>query len=568
MRSMDRRVCIGVTVHAQPAMLRETVQFLHLHTDLSADLVVLPDGPDAETRAALSGDVELSSLTQWPTAEARGTAAAFNRLAAATDAAVIVLLESGSLVGPRWLELLLAALKTSGCGLAGPSTNLGWNEQALGWSPIDPAASASVAAPPERLAVVRAMSARTLQRFGREVRALGPLHSLGDFCYAVRREVITAIGDADEGYGLGPCWEMDYNIRAARAGFTGVWVCGAYVHRSPPTARRTAHETAHGEASRHRYQDQFCGLRLAGRTESYEPHCRGDACEHFAPPHLVNPHARRRDSRERRRTPTGPRTAVAPPVRAVPAPSTGAPLVSCVMPTRGRADFALQAMHYFQQQDYRNLELVVVEDGDRVLAASLPDDPRIRLVSSGTVRSIGVMRNDACARARGEIMILWDDDDWHGPSRVSRQVAPILAGQADITALRDVPLLDVAAWRTWRWSSDLHRHMLALDVLGGTLAFHRSVWEHSARYPDDSLAEDAAFVRQAVRAGARLEALDATGVYVYVRHRANSWHLECGQSVDPHGWMAIDEPPLPAPDRAFYQSLAGVGSRGSQREGR
>ena len=30
---------------------------------------------------------------------------------------------------------------------------------------------------------------------------------------------VPAIGGADESYGLGPCWEMDYNIRAARAGF-------------------------------------------------------------------------------------------------------------------------------------------------------------------------------------------------------------------------------------------------------------------------------------------------------------------------------------------------------------
>ena len=42
------------------------------------------------------------------------------------------------------------------------------------------------------------------------------------FCYAVRRRVIDAVSAADERYSLGPCWEMDYNIRAARAGWRGV----------------------------------------------------------------------------------------------------------------------------------------------------------------------------------------------------------------------------------------------------------------------------------------------------------------------------------------------------------
>ena len=39
------------------------------------------------------------------------------------DADLVVLLEAGALVGPRWLELLTAAMARTGAGLAGPSTN-------------------------------------------------------------------------------------------------------------------------------------------------------------------------------------------------------------------------------------------------------------------------------------------------------------------------------------------------------------------------------------------------------------------------------------------------------------
>ena len=86
-------------------------------------------------------------------------------------------------------------------------------------------------------------------RFGDETATLEPLYSLGEFCYAVRREVIAAVGPADEGYGLGGRWELDLNIRAARAGFRGVWAKAAYVHRAPVTDRRRAEEARHGAAA-------------------------------------------------------------------------------------------------------------------------------------------------------------------------------------------------------------------------------------------------------------------------------------------------------------------------------
>src|SRR5262249_2619318 len=108
-----------------------------------------------------------------------------------------------------------------------------------------------------------------------------------DFCFAVRRDVIDAVGAADEAYGLGPCWEMDYSVRAARAGFVGVWACAAYVHRAPFTLRRRVEEARRFETSRHRYQDKFCARRLRGERVAYEPHCKGDDCVEFAPRELI-----------------------------------------------------------------------------------------------------------------------------------------------------------------------------------------------------------------------------------------------------------------------------------------
>ena len=400
------------------------------------------------------------------------------------------------------------------------------------------------------------------------MRSLEPLHSLADFCLAVRREVIEAIGGADEEYGIGPCWEMDYNIRAARAGFSGVWVGAAYAYRHPPTERRRLRMRGGWGAPGECCQDRFCGLRLNRLRVDYQEHCRSEACEHYAggAPQTAPAARRARTCTGHRRRPArqhprrgaprrgraaSPRPPSPRPPFIVARPSTS--LVTAIMPTRQRPDFALQAVRYFLAQDYASKELVVLEDGRPSLAGRLPDDPRVPYIATGAAaRSIGAMRNEACRLARGDIVAHWDDDDWYGPERLSRQVAAIRTGSADISALRDSLMLDLPTWRFWRSQPDLHRRLSVRDVHGGTLVYRREVWANQARFPDASLAEDAVFLDQAVRRGARLRAVDAAGIFIYVRHGANAWGFTCGVTGGVGGWEAQPEPDLPPDARAFY----------------
>ena len=537
---------MGVHAHAEPARLVETVRSLRAGGEDGVGIVLLPDGPDAALSAALTTEPTLTSLPQWGTAEPEGPPACFNRLASRSDAAVVVLVESGTVLGPGCLRLLVEALAKSGRGLAGPSTNRSWNEQGV--------FSRARASDIDRTAAL------ARRRFGSAARSLEPLHSLADFCLAVGRQVIQAIGGADEEYGIGPCWEMDYNIRAARAGFQGVWVGAAYAFRHPHTERRRATETRQMESARRLYQDRFCGLRLNQLRADYEDHCRGEACEHFAPAALLTLRRPLGASALASAAPSAKTSARPGPPPRPPAATAkpSLPLVTAIMPTRERPEFALQAVRYFCAQDYANKELVVLEDGTPSLAGRLPDDPRIRYVATGVAsRSIGAMRNEACRLAHGDIVAHWDDDDWYGPERLTRQVAAIRAGEADITALRHSLMLDLAAWRFWRCRPDLHRRLFVRDVHGGTLVYRRAVWEEKAHFPDRSLAEDAIFLDQAVRRGARLLAVEAEGIFVYLRHGANAWQFACGLSGGAAGWEPAPEPDLPPEVRAFYAVRSG-----------
>jgi GT2 family glycosyltransferase len=444
---------------------------------------------------------------------------------------VVVFLESGSLVGPDWLDHLLDALDVHPRnGLAGPSTNRAWSLQG----------AFSHASGTQR--DIDATAREAAARYGRRWRSLAPLYCLADFCYVVRREVIEAVGGADEGYSLGPCWEMDYTIRAVRAGFQAVWAQGAYVYRYPFTARRDHDEKAWFARNKRRYQDKFCGLRLTRQREGYADHCRGEACPHFAPPSLVQVQLTLSTKQE------------FPPIEdsAGPPPSD-LPLITCIMPTCNRRDWAKQAVSYFLRQDYPHRELVIVDDGQQDLAGELPSDPRIRYLRPISKLSIGEKRNKGCEVARGQIIAHWDDDDWYAPDRLTRQIEPILSGAADITALFNTCFFDLDRWTFWRCSPEQYRRLFVLDVHGGTLVFRRDVFGRLARYPHHSLAEDAAFLSQAVRRGARLVRVSGADLYLYVRHGANTWTLGIGEAGGNSHWARVSEPLGFASDRGFYE---------------
>jgi O-antigen biosynthesis protein len=469
-------VCIGIHVHSEPEQLRATLASLRANTEREVDCVLLPDGPDPATTAVLR---TLSELTQAGTPAPLGAAACFNRLVTSTDADVLVWLESGAQVGPGWLEHLLAALCAEPHnGLAGPSTNVSWNEQC--------AFPRSGAAPAE----VARTAGEAATRFGKEVRTLEPLYSLADFCYVVRREVIEAIGAADEAYGLGPCWEMDYNIRAARAGWRGVWAGAAYVHRSPFTERRRREESLRFDASKRLYQDKFCGGRLRGEKTDYRSHCRGDGCPNFAPSGLIEIHK-----------PLTARQELLTPLIACPSQSADTekeanaatvqtdPLVSCIMPTSGRRRFVPHAIRSFLRQDYTNTELLIVDDGADSVADCVPEDPRIRYFRLDGKLTIGAKRNFACEQARGELIIHWDDDDWYPKRRTGVQVRALLEQGAELCGTSRVFYYDAATLQTWEYV-----YVAGAGWVGGnTLAYRKRFWQQNY-FPDLQIGEDSRFV--------------------------------------------------------------------------
>ena len=103
------------------------------------------------------------------------------------------------------------------------------------------------------------------------------------------------------------------------------------------------------------------------------------------------------------------------------------PRVTLGIATYNRHDYLAEAIRSALDQDFADLEVLVVLDGttnpktDEVLA-SFADEPRLRVVRHDTNRGIAAAYNTFISEGRGELIAMIGDDDLCLPGRIRRQV--------------------------------------------------------------------------------------------------------------------------------------------------
>jgi len=167
------------------------------------------------------------------------------------------------------------------------------------------------------------------------------------------------------------------------------------------------------------------------------------------------------------------------------------PLVSCIMPTRGRALFLPAAVDCFLKQTYPNKELIILGDNDECIGLELCSAWPVRYVIDER-KPIGTKRNRCCELAQGEIICHFDDDDWSSPDRIAFQVAELQNSSKPATGFNELYFWDTIAKVARRYRASVKGY-----VCGTTLCYLKSFWE-THRFNDVDHGEDNSFVYPAL----------------------------------------------------------------------
>lgn len=533
----DVSVAIIIVHISGASALDRCIASVQKNVEMPYELYIINDG------GKIKSDHSGIEIIQTP--QAKGFAYCANLALELTQQPILILLDSNTYVTKNSLALLVDALYSQeNYGIAGPSTSLAWGEQGILNRQLN------------SINEIEAFGKTCCDRYGNEITVLDRLYNISQFCYAFKRELVNKIGYFDQAYGLGDCAEIDYNTRAAKTRYQCVWVKGAYVHHYKTTTRLHRKREALFERNKRIYQNRFCQLQIDKKGREYCSGCLGENSEYFAKSpqiYVKKPPAEKIGNDLNTIGHIKPNGKNGKNGRI----SHRELLVSCIMPTFNRRPFIQQAIKYFQSQDYPQKELIIVDDGSDPIEDIVNEESNVRYIRLNQKQSIGNKRNLAVEKSRGEIILHWDDDDWYGPERISYQLNEMTKKSGQISGLETGFLFNIVENQFWQCEAKLHARMFYADVHGGTLMFHKSVWERSAKFPNTSLAEDAGFLAAAARKRVKIVKVINKGVYVYIRHDSNAWEFICGKYIDPRAWGKIDPPSfLPGEDLDFYKDVA------------
>ena len=193
------------------------------------------------------------------------------------------------------------------------------------------------------------------------------------------------------------------------------------------------------------------------------------------------------------------------------------PLVSIITPTFGREPLLPYCHKFTGWQTLQDIEWLVLDDSPTPSAYLMPlsGTDKLTYIHSSKRMSIGAKRNALIERARGEIIVQFDDDDYYGPDYVRTLVAAMAGASADMVNLRAWFMYDMRSEFFGYWNlmqrTGLHYvcspdgvYTVTLDAsnnfgladthLGwsGTSAFKRTVWE-THKFEDLNHNEDGTF---------------------------------------------------------------------------
>jgi glycosyltransferase involved in cell wall biosynthesis len=227
------------------------------------------------------------------------------------------------------------------------------------------------------------------------------------------------------------------------------------------------------------------------------------------------------------------------------------------MPTADRRRFVPQAIRYFEQQDYPNRELLVIDDGADRIEDLVPERDGVRYIRPNSPMLLGAKRNLACRLAAGEVICHWDDDDWSAPERISNALATLQAAHAQVCGSRSLLYFSPSENLAWRYE---YPAKSLRWLAGNTLIYRREAWSRCP-FPEIRIGEDSAFTR--MHSPGNVACLGGDGVVGIIHDSNTSPKKVTGLYWRPHPIEEVQR--ILGSDLEFYRSGAFI-TAGHQNE--
>lgn len=222
--------------------------------------------------------------------------------------------------------------------------------------------------------------------------------------------------------------------------------------------------------------------------------------------------------------------------------------ITAIMPTRGRQQWARQALESFINQSYERKRIIILDD---------EDDPSFEEISGETIThvvsriryNIPEKMNQGCQKAEdADIIIKWDSDDWYAMTRIEDQVERLQQTQKSVTTYNSILFHQSGTERAFRYSINQNWGT------GTSLAFRRSFWDHHRFNERKIVGSDNDFIRKARDAHELDSIADAHKTIVARIHDDNTSVKRCIQS-DTLYYQSVSIAELPDDYLAWERTL-------------
>ena len=181
------------------------------------------------------------------------------------------------------------------------------------------------------------------------------------------------------------------------------------------------------------------------------------------------------------------------------------PMVSVCTPTFNRRPFIAAMLECFNHQTYPRdrMEWIIVDDGTDPIGDLVSQHACVRYFNLPHKISLGKKRNLMHEKARGEIIVYMDDDDYYPPERVSHAVETLLDHRKRKTGIKLAGSSEMCIYFKGSGGSDGKGQMVQFGPYGpnhataATFAFWKNLLSNmNLEYEEDAcLAEERAFLR-------------------------------------------------------------------------